>query len=152
MRFPWLERECTYYSVCILCCGLCRAECIFCFLFDVCAFSRGSSCLCFTSGSVTSYTLLWLVSCVHTHNMALHVDFVLSHVICWNACKHHNILHRNFNNVLEHIWVLMREATDWLCLVRVFFYLSRELVTSIQKLKVFTYNQMTAFSFKNWKT
>lgn len=84
--------------------------------------------------------------------MALHVDFVLSHVICWNACKRHNILHRNFNNVLEHIWVLMREATDWLCLAHVFFYLSMELVTSIQKLKVFTYNQMIAFSFKNWKT
>ena len=65
-RFLRLAHECTDYGRSTLCCCLRRAERVFCFLFEVCAFFRGSSSLCFISGSVASNVFLWFVICVHT--------------------------------------------------------------------------------------
>ena len=61
------------------------------------------------------------VACYLCIHMVLHRDSVWSHVISLKACKRCNMLHRNFNNVLEHIRVLVREAADWLCLAHVFW-------------------------------
>ena len=117
-RLLWLPCECTDYGVHTLCCCLCRAEHVFCFLLEVCVFSCGPSSLFHFRLCCIKRVLVVCYLCTH---MALHHDSVWSHVISLKACKCCSMLHRNFNNILEHIRVLVREAADWLCLAHVFW-------------------------------
>ena len=121
-RLLWLARDCPDHGMCTLCCCLCRAEHVFCFLCEVCAFSCGSSSLCFISGSVASYTFLWLVIWVHT--WLYMVILFCQNGTSWKAWRHCSIQHKNFNNILQHIRVLVREAADWLPLPHVFWCFS----------------------------
>lgn len=120
-RFSWIACELTIARIfcAVVYIGL---NGYFCFLFDVCAFSHGSSHLCSISGSGALHMLLWFIRCVYTHNVALYIDFVSWCAFCWNECTSCDIPQRNFSSVVWHIWVLVMEATDWPCLAHGVFW------------------------------
>lgn len=111
MWVHWLRRA---YSVLLFMSGW---TCILFSAWSVCVFLWSFKPVSFQA--LLHHTCSWGLLPVYTHGVVSW--FCLVTCVSLKACKRCNMLHRNFNNVLEHIRVLVREAADWLCLAHVFW-------------------------------